>query len=287
MIRISSSGIRQKRRKRLRIGIGIVFAILVLLFLLCLWLANTSWLKITHVSVSGENVIPQTSIEEVVRDGIAGNYFGLFSKANVFLYPKQKIKDTLQTLYPTLGNADVRALDFHTISVTVAERTPHALWCPSTSVGAGGQGTSTILNGCILLDKSGLAYAHAPEYSGHVYQKYIGALPEGPLPRQFLTPENFHSLSALVETFSKKIAPDILTSINVDDNNDVHLKTSGLPAGQAGEYEILFALGDDGGDIFQHFTLTLTVTPFTAHALSDFEYIDLRFGDKVYYKLKN
>lgn len=202
-------------------------------------------------------------------DDMAGKYAGLFSKANIFLYPKSKIENDLRTLYPTLGNASVHALDFHTISVSVAERTPFALWCPSADSAQ-----------CVLLDESGLAYAHAPQYSGNVYQVYTGPLPDGPLPKQFLTPEYFHSLSALVTTFSKKIAPDTITSVLVDENNDVHLKTSG-------GYEIMFALGADGGDVFENFSLTLTAAPFTTHKLSDFQYIDLRFGDKVYYKLKN
>ncbi len=237
-----------------------------------MWFANTSWLRITHVSVSGENVIPQASIEEVANDNIAGKYVGLFSKANIFLYPKGKIENDLKMLYPTLGSTDIHALDFHTISVTVAERTPHALWC--------GNGNATSSEGCVLLDDSGLAYAYAPEYSGHVYETYIGALPEGPLPKQFLTPALFHSLSALVETFAKKIAPDGITTVTIDEHNDVRIAASG-------GYDILFALGDSGGDIFQRFTLTLTAAPFTTHKLSEFQYIDLRFGDKVYYKLKN
>ncbi|MBY0472928.1 hypothetical protein K2Q00_01410 [Patescibacteria group bacterium] len=269
MVRIASSSIKQKRRKRLLIVAGIIFAILVLLFLLCLWVANTSLLRITHVSVSGENVIPQTSIEEVVRDDIVGSYAGLFSKANIFLYPKKNIEEDLHRLYPTLGSVDVRALDFHTVAITVAERTPSALWCPSAD--------STQ---CVLLDESGLAYAHAPEYSGNVYRVYLGALSDGPLPKQFLTPATFHSLSALVETFAKKIAPATITTVTVDEHNDVRLSSSG-------GYEIVFALGESGGDIFQRFTLTLTAAPFTTHALSEFDYIDLRFGDKVYYKLKN
>lgn len=219
--------------------------------------------------MSGENVIPETSIETVVKDDIAGAYLGLFSKANIFFYPKHKIERDLRALYPTLGSADVHALDFHTITVAVAERVPYALWCPSADS-----------HECVLLDEGGFAYAHAPEYSGNVYETYIGTLPEGPLPKQFLTPASFHSLSALVKTFVKKITPDVIQTVTVDDNSDVHLAVSG-------GYEILFALDDDGGDVFQHFTLTLTAAPFTTHTLSDFEYIDLRFGDKVYYKLKN
>ncbi|OGC88436.1 hypothetical protein A2419_01685 [Candidatus Adlerbacteria bacterium RIFOXYC1_FULL_48_26] len=249
--------------------LGAICAVLVLLFLLSLWFANTSWLKITHVSVSGENVVPQASIEEVVQDGLVGKYAGLFSKANIFFYPKKSIEQDLHTLYPTLGTISIRALDFHTIAVTVSEREPSALWCPAAD--------STQ---CVLLDESGFAYAHAPEYSGNVYKTYLGALPDGPLPKQFLTPERFHSLSALVETFAKKIATTTVTTVAVDENNDVHIGTSD-------GYKILFALEENGGDVFQHFVLTLTAAPFTTHALSEFEYIDLRFGDKVYYKLKN
>ena len=34
-------------------------------------------------------------------------------------------------------------------------------------------------------------------------------------------------------------------------------------------------------------TLALEAEPFKGHALSDFEYLDLRFGDRLYYKLKS
>jgi len=272
VVRIASSGIKQKRRKRLLIIAGIIFGILVVLFLLSLWFSNTAWLKIASVSVSGENVVPASSIEAVVTDNISGRYFGMFSRANIFFYPKDKIENDLHTLYPTLGDTNIHALDLHTLSVTVVERTPYALWC--------GNGAATSSGGCVLLDEKGLAYAYAPEFSGHVYEMYIGALPEGPLPKQFLTPTSFHSLSALVETFSKKIAPDVIVKVVIDENNDVHLVSSG-------GYEIKFSLADETGAVFQRFTLTLTADPFTTHPLSDFEYIDLRFGDKVYYKLKS
>lgn len=250
---------------------SLVFGVLVLFFLFSLWFANTAWLRITRVSVSGENVIPQTSIETVANDVIASKYLGLYSKANILLYPKSKILRELHTLYPTLQTADIHASDFHTIAITVTERTPHALWCSASSAT------------CVLLDDDGLAYANAPDYSGAVYEKYYGALPDGPLPKQFLTPAEFRSLSALIDAFAKKVAPDTITTIEVDENKDVHVSI----AGETGGYKILFALGDNSGSVFERFTIALTAGPFTTHKLSDFEYIDLRFGTKVYYKLKN
>jgi len=54
----------------------------------------------------------------------------------------------------------------------------------------------------------------------------------------------------------------------------------------ANSFTLRFALSDAGGDIFERFSLALTSEPMKAHKLSDFQYLDLRFGDKLYYKLK-
>ena len=65
----------------------------------------------------------------------------------------------------------------------------------------------------------------------------------------------------------------------VDSNGDVHIMF-------ASGFTLLFPISADGGDVYQRFTLALQSDPFTSHKLSDFEYLDLRFGDKLYYKLK-
>jgi len=49
---------------------------------------------------------------------------------------------------------------------------------------------------------------------------------------------------------------------------------------------VRFAVADAAGDTFERFSLALGAGPFLEHPLSDFAYLDLRFGDKLYYKLK-
>lgn len=266
-----SSRLRERRRRRVLIMAGAVLLCLVLLFAACALFFNASFARISHVDVSGEDVIPATSVEEVVRHDIAGDYLWVFPKNNIFLYPRGTIERDVLALFPTLKTAGVHAKNFQTISVVVVERTPQALWCGDT--------VSQERGTCLLLDENGLAYANAPSYSGAVYQTYYGSLPRGSLPKQFLSPEEFRTLEALAAAFQKKLTPDTLTSVFVDSNSDVHLQFKG-------GYEIMFALRDDTGQIFDRFSLALTSAPFASHSLSDFEYIDLRFGDKVYYKLK-
>ncbi len=241
---------------------------LLVLFLCIWWFLNASFLLIRDVEVSGNNVVPASSIEAAALHDTLGKYIGLFSKADIFFYPKDQITRDLLALYPTLKTVRVGAKDFHTIQIEVTERSPYALWCFADDAH------------CVLLDADGLAYANAPEYSGQVYTTYVSGQRGNTLPQQFLTPEKFHTLAALVDAFSKKLGSDHVREVGVDENEDVHLKISS-------GYELILPLDADTGTIFNNFSLALTSAPFSSHPLSDFQYIDLRFGDKVYYKLKN
>jgi hypothetical protein len=66
----------------------------------------------------------------------------------------------------------------------------------------------------------------------------------------------------------------------IDEAGDAHLTLSNL-------FTLIFPAGANMGEVLQRFSLALTTEPFTTHALSDYEYLDVRFGAKLYYKLKN
>ena len=165
----------------------------------------------------------------------------------------------------------MQAEDFHTITVAVVERKPAALWC----------GDSASSTGCYFLDENGLAYAPAALYSGDAYQKYYGPLGQAGADQsargQFLHPEQFHSLPALIESLEKTIK--LSANAVVVSQDDVRVVF-------VGNFALLFGLKDEGGGIVERLTLALGAAPFTKNSLTDFDYLDLRFGDKVYYKLK-
>jgi len=45
-------------------------------------------------------------------------------------------------------------------------------------------------------------------------------------------------------------------------------------------------VSDSGADVLERIALALQSEPFAKRSLTDFAYLDLRFGDKLYYKLK-
>ncbi len=201
-----------------------------------------------------------------MQSALAGSYLYVLPHDNIFIYPNKAIAATLLKKFPEFKSADVYAVDFHTIAVDVAEREPMALWCSG-----GGD--------CNFMDEDGVVYATAPQGSGQVFVTYQGTSTGVGLPKQFLTPEEFRSLAALVTALSAGEPAGPVRMVVVDQANDVR-------AYFQNDFLLIFALASAGGDVFERFNLALKADPFKNHKLSDFEYLDLRWGDKLYYKLK-
>ena len=268
---LPQSGLRARRRKRRAIyaTLGVFTAFIVSAGIV--FLSWAPFMRITSVAISGEHAVAASAIESVVEGELAGSYAHLFSRSNVLFYPKGAIEQELFAQFPTLASVSARAQGFHTVNVVVTERQPIALWCGAEIA------TSS---DCFLMDKDGVVYAPAVIYSSGAYQQYYGAVGGKALPEQYLDSGQFYSLFNLVAAIETKVATDTVQTVYVDGNGDAHVQFGS-------GFTLLFNIGDDSGGILQRFTLALTAAPFLAHPLSSFEYLDLRFGDKLYYKLKN
>lgn len=256
----------RKRKRRIRITLIVAGGILGA----CALLVGASYLpflQIQAVAVSGAHTISSSTLEAFVQERLVGRYYWMLPKSNMLLYPKQRIAEDLRRSYPVLASVDVHLSPgtvFQTVAVDVVEREPRALWCSGAA--------------CYFMDENGVVYGEAPTFSAPVYVSYFGATP-GDLPKQFLAPDTFIALSALVDAIAQKLPQEQVSGVTVDANGDVRM-------GFASGFALQYALKDAGGDIFERFTLALTAEPFTSHPLASFEYLDLRFGDKLYYKLK-
>ncbi len=255
----------RKRRRRLRMSL-----VLGVFFLLLLGgvvgLSRIPAIQIQGVVVSGAETIASTTISHFVEDRLVGNYWWLFPKRNIFLYPKGVIAKELMANFPSLASADVHANDFQSIAVLVVERAPRALWCRGAE------------SDCYFMDENGVVYESAPIFSEPIYIPYLGGA-SGVLPWHYLKPTEFQALSALVDAIAEKLQGERVKQVSVDNAEDVRVSfVSG--------FSLRFALQDPGGDTFERLSLALTSEPMAAHKLSDFEYLDLRFGDKLYYKLR-
>lgn len=268
---LPQSRLKARKRARLLILAGTFTGILLLGAGGIVAVLHASFLRIHSIAVIGTQTVAAAALHEYVQNEIAGSRLGIIPKDNIFFYPKDALREGLLAAYPTLQSVTLQRDTFSSISVTAIEREPQALWCGDAL---------NRKSPCLFLDAQGLAYAPAPEFSAPVYTVYYGPLQRDPasLPVQYLSTEQFHTLLPLVAALVRKAQSSDLLNVEVDSVGDVRLYLS--------DTEIRFALGDDAGKTLERFSVILTSAPFFDHALSDFEYVDLRFGDKVYYKLK-
>jgi hypothetical protein len=275
-VALPQSKIRAKRKKRrLRIA-AFCAGVFVVAFVGLAFLSHASFMRIDSVDVAGAQTILANDVQAQVLKSVQGSYLFIFPKDNIFLYPKSAAEAALKASVPTISTDQIGAENFHTLKVTITERTKKALWCPQDDANLA---AGVVPQDCALLDQDGVVYASAVTATDTVV--YFGPLAGNTFPQTYLPAEQFHSLSALVDALKTQSQNATDTPIAVElEGADVHVRY------QSG-FTLIFLLSSAGADVFSHFQLALSSAVFAKHMLSDFEYLDLRFGDKLYYKLRD
>ncbi len=262
------SKLRTRRKKR---RLLLAATIIVGLLILVAGLIGLAWLpfvRIHTLEVEGASSVATDVIENIVRADLTGSVALVLPKNSTFLFPESVIQKHLLEKFAAIESVQVQRKNLHTINVSVVERTTTALWCGKSHETA---------SPCFLLDKGGAAYAPAADFSGEVYVKYYGPT-TGSTVKQFLKPEEFYALSSLVGTLRAQIKDDAPARVEAV-NGEVRITF------ESG-FTLIYMLKDDGADVMERFMLALKADPFLHHTIADFSYLDLRFGDKLYYRQK-
>ena len=287
---ITESKLRARRRKQraLLIYISIVLAIAAITGVV--FLLRADFMRIHTITVSGNTTVPTADITQRVSETISGNTLFVLPKDDILLYSKRSIVETIYQAFPAVRSVSVEATSFSSIAVKIQEQQPAAEWCGATapvfSSSASSVASSTSINAvnCFLMNSDGLVYAPAPQFSQDPYLPFYGVLTGGgaPLPQQFLSPAAVHSLLALIPAISQEVNGAHVRAVairtdEVDAEATVYFSNG---------FSVLFLLKDDAGVVLDHFTSALSSSAFQGHTPADFEYLDLRFGDTLYYKLR-
>ena len=258
----------RKRRRRLVVLLQLSIAFTLVFGVLAI-VSRLPHVRIAKIVIVGAEGASAELLKNTAVKNIEGSYALVFPKNNILLYPKEALIQNLYAEFPRLAEVDVYAENFRTLAINVRERVPKALWCGASPAAR---------SPCLLMDEGGKAYEPSADFSGPVYVEYFGTSTGESLPQQYLTVEQFRPLSALV-TALKDMQGQVVVSVVVDEHHDVYVRFEN-------NFTLMFNLRDNSGDVYERFVLAQTAEPFKNHNLSDFEYLDLRFGDRLYYKLK-
>ncbi len=268
------SKLGERRRKR---RIILLLSVPVLL-LICIGgvalLSRLSAVTIQSVNVEGASVLSEEELISAVEEKITGNYFLLFPKRNIFLYPRDEIALYLREVFPRLKSAKLSFEDFKTLLLTVEERKPYALWCGVKTTEESG-----VQEQCSFLDETGFVFTKAPEFTGEVYLRYYGPL-TAVTPReagQFLSAAEFERLDAFLAA---------LRPLSLSVTGAELLEEGDVAVYLVGGGRFFIKLSSDYAATVENLELSLASDAFRGKTISELDYLDLRFGNRVFFRFK-
>ena len=275
----------KKKKKQVFIRKIVIFGVLFVLLLVSLvFISRINRLNFYDINVSGNKIIDTTTVQKVVEEKLSGKYIWLFPKTNIFLYPKTGLKEELANAFKRFKSIEISSQNVNTLHIEVAERSPEYLWCGNTLPAIDERRT------CYFLDTEGYIFDEAPYFSGEVYFKFYGETElskDGGNPSgSHIAPQNFSNLISFKNTLAEIGLKPATLYIGNDDNLKMGLsraRTTGAAA------EILFKKDSDLQKISENLKAALNAEPLQSkfkNEYSSLEYIDLRFGNKVYYKFR-
>ncbi|MFA5841936.1 MAG: hypothetical protein WC835_03195 [Candidatus Paceibacterota bacterium] len=275
----SAGTARKKRQTEFNKKIAVAAAAIFVILGCVIYYLHRPEVNISKVEVNGAAVLKPALIENAILDELVGKYFYLVPKSSYFFYPKNLILSKLRDSFKRIENISLEHKGFTGLVVNISERRERYLWC----------GPDLILelepgNECYFIDSGGYVFSGAPFYSGNLFLEFYGPLSSG---------DNASPVGGVVlpeDWFGK-----IISFRNA-------LLSSGFEvikilSKEDGDYE-LFLLG--GGKILvsskndldkniEYLKPALLTEPLRTKLeieRGNLDYLDLRFGNKVFYRFK-
>lgn len=271
---------RKHRRERCRKAILFVILFGVIVYALSYFSSNEK-ITISKVEITGNHIISRESIEERVFANISGKCLYLFSKANIFIYPRQKIYDDLIFNFPRIEELSIYREGLKAIHVNIKERVGSYLYCGANIP----LDKNEVGENCYFINDDGFIFDKAPYFSGNIYFKYyVDIKDSSPMGKQMLPRDDFHRLMRFVEGTRSVGFNPIYIVVSEDGSDHLYLDSS-----SGSKPEIVFKNKADYDTILENLSLAMKKKEFSSEINSKYDsllYIDLRFKDKVLYKFQ-
>lgn len=259
------SPLRARRRRRKAIY---ALALLTLFITLAYGLSWSSYLpqfSIQDIHIVGTKALRPNLVRAYVETEMYSGEFKFISDANIFLFPREEIEQAMIRRVPRIRSVKImrESLLANAITVSVEERENFAKWCEGET--------------CFLMGETGFIFAPATSTeemrTPYVFRGGIAA--SSAIGQQYL-PNEFPVILGLLERLERaSFSP---REVVAESERDFSVR---LEQG----FELRASLGADPGALVKNLELALTSEPIRGRE-SQLEYIDLRFGNRMYYKFE-
>jgi hypothetical protein len=260
---------------------------------------NANKFHINSVQIFGADQDITQSLNEVAEHTLTGSYLWMFSRQSTLVYPKGALISAISTASPRIQEVAVRRDGWNTLIVTVTQKVPEAVVCVTLPDWNGDTLNTESSEGCYFADQTGYIFKEAPAFSGHVYNRYYAP---DTLDTSSSSTDAVGHIATSTEEFARlQHVYAIIRSAGID--------LQAILIKQGGEYELY--VGQKGAttstsnqsDTFVIYANTLrpletqvsnlisfwnkmnTDSTLKKAVAQRFEYIDIRYGSNVFYRL--
>lgn len=272
----SGKYIREKRERLLRKSS--TYAVVLILFVVLLILVSRlEQFAINEVQVEGNYVINAESVKKIAQAELEGKYFGLFPRSNVIIFPSKSIGASVASIFKRIENIDVSFDGWHSIKVSIEERKPSGVWCGGSFEEGNGESKD-----CFFLDEDGYIFSESPHFSGNLFFRYYGGNENiSGISSRYLDEDTFKERAFFIQSLHGIGLNPIAYEWGANGDSKIFV----IPNRESSiDTTILFNNSDDLSRIFENLILVLEDDIFEKNGVTTLEYIDLRFGNKVYFK---
>ncbi len=267
----------KSRKKRILFWL-IVFFTAAVLGGIIYFLRLPEW-RVGDINVSGNKVLSREEILDEIKLRLGGSYAFLLPRSSIFLVSGKEMEDALREAFPRIRSVNVEREFPRALSVRLEEREFWRIFCIEADSRELQRGLSQKEEGnCVYIDNTGFAYEKAPESTGALIKKIRTDEGSIEIGARILEEELIRLMQFLEGRVKETIRSEVVEWRII----------GGIPreirAITDEGFMLYFNRADDFENVFR--VLNRVLEDEIKEKRPEIEYVDLRFGNKVFYKLK-
>lgn len=254
----------RRRRTRALVAVGVLLALVIGAWGVSL-VSYLPRFSVSSIDVEGAQVVQPELIRSYAETVLDDGSFHWLSRSNIFLYPRVEIEKAIPENFPRIESAHISRESFlaTVVKITVKERTMYGIWCDEEKR-------------CYEMDETGFIFSETP-YTTSTRYVFTGGIPT--------------SSDPIGQSFIKAHLPGLLSLLRLLGQAGYEPRGAAVVSSQdfhvslASGFMLKVSFGGDANALARNLELVLS-SDTLKDKKDQIEYIDLRFGNRVYYKLK-
>lgn len=269
--RYSSSQFTQRKKRQMKIKIFLwLFFTLSIIFGLSYWSGHHS-VTINKIQVSENQFIDESTLINDVENLISKRYFGLFAKKNFMLLPRDEIKKSILEDNIAISEVNLELQGPNTLFIEIVEHKPKSKWC--------GFRSDAELDNCYLVNGAGLIYSADDMFDPYDLIRLFGVFEseENIIGQKYTETETYQNLINFVEGLREME----ITTVFVETLDDETYTVQTLDGPH-----LLISTYNEFDQTLDNLETVVDSEDINPAQFKNLEYIDLRFGNRVYYQIR-